>query len=170
MSPTLRLALDQNFPLPLLVAMRDWLPAGVDLKHVKEIDKRLCVASDRELIIALSQLGYDGLVTNNYKMLFVPHEVAAIIATKAVVIALEKMGDSPIRPAGALMLELPDLERRLLPNQPNVIRLHYTHRRPTNGWDCLQHAAGQRHDGVTADDLWTLNRPTEEELAQPILP
>ena len=44
------------------------------------------------LFIALHQLGWDGLITNNYKMLDVPTEVAATVKTKAVVVAIEGLG------------------------------------------------------------------------------
>ena len=115
---TLRLALDQNFPLPLLRANREWLPRDLDLRHVTEIDPRLSDVSDRELFIALYQLGFDGLVTNNWRMLNIEREVAAIIQTKATVVATKGMGDDAIRPAGALMLELPDLAQRISPVSP----------------------------------------------------
>lgn len=85
------------------------------LEHVAEIDQRLPDLDDDELIVALRQWGYDGLVTDNYKMLEVAHEVAAIIATEAVVVATVGMGHDPIRAAGALLLELPGLPNRLSP-------------------------------------------------------
>lgn len=37
----LRLALDQNFPMPLLASMSEWLPPDVELTHIRELDQRL---------------------------------------------------------------------------------------------------------------------------------
>lgn len=46
-------------------------------------------------------------------MLNLPREIAAIVATKAVVVAMKDMGDDAIRAAGALLLELPGLADRI---------------------------------------------------------
>jgi hypothetical protein len=97
MPDSLRLALDQNFPKPLLEDLQRWLPTEVEVVHITDIDSRLSPLSDRELIIALRQLGFDGLVTNNWRMLNIDSEIAAIIATNSVVVAMKKMGDDAIR-------------------------------------------------------------------------
>jgi hypothetical protein len=77
--PRLRFALDQNFP-PLLSGVEELLPE-VQIRHVHKIDNRMPRLEDRELIISLHQLGWDGLITNNYKMLWQPVEIAAIVKT-----------------------------------------------------------------------------------------
>jgi hypothetical protein len=163
----LRLALDQNFPTPLIHSIREYLPVDLELSHIQSIDPRLSELSDRRLFIAIKQLGYDGLVTNNYKMLDVPEEVAAIIKTKAVVVAVEALGHDPIRAVGALLLELPGLADRVQPNMANVFRLKYARRRPSNAWTYL--AATADRLGKTPDELWTEVRVTDEELAERIL-
>ena len=113
----LRLALDQNFPTPLIEAIRGYLPPEVELSHLGVIDRRLSDLPDRRLFLALAQLGFDGLVTNNYKMLDVPAEIAAILKTRAVVVAVEALGHDPIRAVGALLLELPGLPSRIRPGR-----------------------------------------------------
>jgi hypothetical protein len=154
----LRLALDQNFPTDLLDAIREWLPDGVSLEHVAQIDERLPDLDDDELIVVLRQWGYDGLVTNNYKMLEVEHEVAAIVATKAVVVAAVGMGHDPIRAAGALLLELPGLPDRLSPKLgANVFWLNYPRRPPQSAWSYLEKVAAKK--GTSAKTLWDEHRP-----------
>ena len=163
----LRLALDQNFPTPLLQAVADYLPAEVELLHVHRIDSRLPALSDRDLFIALNQLGWDGLVTNNYKMLSVPEEIAAIICTRAVVLAVKGLGHDPLRAAGALLLDLPGLANRLRPGVSNVFLLD-DGRSPRDGWEYLKEAARKRnHD---QDQLWELVRVTDAELGRSVLP
>jgi hypothetical protein len=88
-APTLRLALDQNFPTPLIGAVIDYLPGDIEMKSLRRIDPRLSELDDRTLFLALHHLGWHGLVTNNYKMLDVPAELAAIVRTQAVVVAIE---------------------------------------------------------------------------------
>lgn len=129
----MRLALDQNFHIPLINAIRDYLPPTVQLAHLKSIDRRMPELADRPLIIALHQTGWDGLITNNYKMLDVPGEVAAIVKTKLTVGAVEGHGQDPTRAVGALLLELPGIPRRIHPRRANVFRLAYRQHPPTPG-------------------------------------
>src|SRR5947199_4173197 len=126
----LRLALDQNFPSDLIRHITEFLPDDLELQTLRAIDPRLTGLDDRPLIIALHQLGWHGLITNNYRMLYEPHEVAAIVATRLTVIAVEGLGHDPLRAAGAVLLELPGLEQRLVANRSNVFLLRYQQRRP----------------------------------------
>ena len=57
---TLRLALDQNFPTPLINAVRAYLPSNLELQSRHEIDPRLSHLDDRPLIIGLHELGGTG--------------------------------------------------------------------------------------------------------------
>jgi hypothetical protein len=164
---TLRLALDQNFPTPLINAVRSYLPAELDLRSLREIDPRLSDLDDRPLFIALHQLGLDGLITNNYKMLDVPTEIAAIVKTKMIVIAIEGLGHDPLRAVGALLLELPGLAGRIRPRTSNVFRLAYRRRAPEEAWTYLQRAAERRGEEPRA--LWRRVAVSDDELAQPVL-
>lgn len=167
MTAPLRLALDQNFPTPLIDAVRHWLPPDLDMTSVSKIDPAMSALSDVELFIALHQMGYDGLVTNNYKMLYVPEEIGAIVSTKAIVVAVEGMGHDPIRAYGALLMELPGLRNRIRSGQANVIRLAYQRRQPEDGWDYLVKVAERQ--GVPTQDLWTQVRLTPTELSTPVI-
>lgn len=163
----LRLALDQNFSTPLINAVRDYLPPELELVHLANIDPRLSDLSDRQLFIALRQLGFDGLITNNYKMLDVPEELAAIVKTKAVVVAIEALGHDPIRAVGALLLKLPGLRPRLRPAVSNVFRLNYARRQPHDGWEYLAKAATRL--SLLPQDLWDRVKVTDSEMARPVL-
>lgn len=165
---TLRLALDQNFPTPLINAVRAYLPSNLGLQSLHEIDPRLSDLDDRPLIIGLHQLGWDGLITNNYKMLEVPTEIAAIVTTKMIIIAIEGLGHDPLRAVGALLLELPGLPDRLRPRTSNVFRLAYRRRPPEDAWTYLQRAADRV--GQQADQLWRRVRVSGDELGNAVLP
>jgi hypothetical protein len=164
----LRLALDQNFPTPLINAIRDYLPADLEVRSLREIDPRLSDLEDRPLFIALHQLGWSGLITNIYKMLDVPSEIAAIVKTKAIVIAVDGLGHDPLRAVGALLLELPGLPDRIRPRTSNVFRLAYRRRLPGEAWNYFQRAA-QRLDQEPSN-LWRRVGVTDAELAEPVLP
>ena len=64
----IELPLDHNFPEPILDAVTPWME-GTSLIPIRKIDDRLTRLTDRQLVIALHQMGYRGLVTNNYRML-----------------------------------------------------------------------------------------------------
>jgi len=164
---TLRLALDQNFPTPLISAVRGYLPAELDLRSLREIDPRLSDLDDRPLFIALRQLGLDGLITNNYKMLDVPTEIAAIVKTKMIVVAIEGLGHDPLRAVGALLLELPGLAGRIRPRTSNVFRLAYRRRAPEEAWTYLQRAAERLGEEPRA--LWRRVGVSDDELARTVL-
>jgi hypothetical protein len=100
-------------------------------------------------------------------MLNMADEVAAMIATKATVIATKSMGHDPIRAAGALLLELPGLPQRLRPRRANVLLLNYAHRQPEDAWDHLKRIAARQ--GVSANELHENVRVTQDELDTPIL-
>lgn len=167
MNESLRLALDQNFPTPLIEAVRPWLPMDLVLTSIYNINPAMSELSDVELFVALHQMGYGGLVTNNYKMLYVPEEIGAIVSTKATVVAVEGLGHDPIRAVGALLLELPGLRDRIKSGQANVFRLAYRQRQPENGWDYLASAA--KKQDVPTQDLWELVRLTPAQLANRVL-
>ena len=98
----MRLALDQNFPTPILAALAQFT-VDIELVPLRRIYPRLSSLDDRTLVVALHQLGFPGLVTNNFKMLKNPKELAAIVATKLTVFAIEGVGDDPIRATGTLL-------------------------------------------------------------------
>jgi hypothetical protein len=163
----LRLVLDQNFPQPLLRDVKPWMPADVEVSHLGQLDGRLRAVSDRQLLIALKQLGYDGLITTNHKMLQVPEELAAIIATKAVVVATKSMGHDPIRAAGALLLELPGMASRVRPRRANVFLLNYNRRQPDDPWDHLSEIA--QRQGLTPTQSHERVRVSQLELDTPVV-
>lgn len=103
----LRLALDQNFPLSVLDQVGQFLPSSLELTSLQRIDHRLTTLDDRPLIIALTQLGWNGLITNNYKMLYEPHEVAAVIETKAVVVQFKASDTTRCAPRARCYLSCP---------------------------------------------------------------
>ena len=167
-TPQLRLALDQNFPAPLLDAIADYLPADLELGTLRRIDPGLATLDDRTLFLRLYHLGWHGLVTNNYKMLGVAAELAAMIRVQAVVVAVEGLGHDPLRAAGALLLELPGLSRRIVPRRSNIVRLSYRHRTPENARDYLRRVA--EHQGRDPGVLWQEVLVDEAEFARAAVP
>ncbi len=78
MKPRRLFALDQNFPVPLCEALKQWLPA--DLVSVREIDPQLAKIDDWELLQALHRDSrpWDGLITSDDAMLKLPKEMVVL--------------------------------------------------------------------------------------------
>lgn len=162
-----RLALDQNFPTPILEAVARFVPE-VDLVPLRSIDRRLSELGDRELVIALHQLGWVGLVTNNYKMLQVPRELAAILKTKLGLFAIEGTGGDPVRASGAILLDLPGVLKDFTPGAGGIYLMRPRRPRRQDPWNGLWADVAQRYRREP-DDLYAEVKVTDEELASPVL-
>lgn len=161
-----RLALDQNFPTPILAALADYVPE-VEFVPLRRIDRRMPDLSDRELVIALHQAGWAGLVTNNYKMLTVPKELAAILSTKIGVFAIQGTGDDPVRATGALLLDLPGVLKDFVPGKGGIYWLNPRRPLRRDPWELFKKAAAryQREPG----ELYEAVKVSAEELTRPVL-
>ena len=161
-TPRTELALDQNFPEPILRALDDFV-VDVRLVPLREIHRSLPTLDDRQLLIALHQLGWTGLVTNNYRMLKNPKELAAILKTKITVFAIDGVGHDPIRATGAVLLDLPGALKRIEPDRAQVFWMRPRNPQPDDPWKLLQTAASHQHRDV--DELYDEVLVTDEELA-----
>jgi hypothetical protein len=117
--------------------------------------------------MALHQLGWNVLITNNYRMLKNPIELAAILKTRVTVFAIEGVGDDPIRATGALLLDLPGALKRLDPSRAQVFWMRPRNPAPEDPWTLLERAAG--HQNRQAAELYEEIRITDEELGIPVL-
>jgi len=160
------LPLDHNFPQPILAALSEWF-GDVELLPIERIDPRLTSLGDRQLVVALCQLGYRGLVTNNYRMLQNPVELAAVIKTKLSIFAIEGVGDDPIRATGALLLDLPSVINAVEAGRSGVFWLRPRVPQPKDPWDLLKELADRRHEDVGA--LYRQVAVSDDELATPVL-
>ena len=165
-SRALRLALDQNFPTPILAALAEYI-VDIELIPLRKIDPRLSSLDDRTLVVALRQLGFPGMVTNNYKMLKNPKELAAIIATKLTVFAIEGVGDDPIRATGALLLDLPGALKRMDSRKAQVFWMRPRNPTPEDPMELFRRAAAHQHR--EADALYAELVVSNDELRAPVL-
>ncbi len=126
------------------------------------------VLGDRELVIALYQLGWTGLITNNYKMLYQPLEIAAIHKTKLVVFAVAGVGDDPVRATGAVMLDLPGALKKLAPGKSQVFLSRPRNPSPKGAWDYFKTAAVRNSQDPKG--LYEEVKVTRAELTTLVLP
>ncbi len=158
----LRLALDQNFPAPIVRALQGYIP-GVELTPVGDIDARLPLADDWQLLLALSQKGYDGLVTQDAKMLNLAKELLVIEQTKLKVIAIEATGHQPVAATGILLAHLDRLRAQADPKRAQVWRLRVKLGQPETPSDFLNRVAA--HSNVSPAHLRRDHAPSAAEMA-----
>jgi hypothetical protein len=165
---TFRVALDQNFPSNLVAAIAGAVPPGVELASIRSVDPRLSDMGDRQVIIALRQLGFDAMVSNDRHILSNPAELAALLATRLGFVCIRAAGDNSIKATGALLLELSNLPRVFQDKKRRVLVLHYQPRRASDAWDYMKQIADRT--GTTAEELYATTRPTDGEMTQAVLP
>jgi hypothetical protein len=162
----LRMALDVNFPEPILACLDEFL-VDVELIPLRKIDHRLPELDDRPLMLALRQEGYDWLVTNNYRMLRNPKELAAIIAAQVNVFAVQGTGHDPIRATGAVLLDLAGaIKRAKLVKRKGVVFWSHPRNPEARDPDDLFTDAARRAHRRRAD-LYDEVAVTAEEMQTP---
>lgn len=89
------------------------------------------------LVIAHHQLGFPGMVTNNYRILKNPRELAAIIETRLTIFAIEGVGGDPLRATGAVLLDLPGALKKLGTRKGKVFWMRPPNPTPEDPRFCL---------------------------------
>ncbi|MCU0309766.1 MAG: hypothetical protein MUE36_02335 [Acidimicrobiales bacterium] len=158
------MALDVNFPEPILASLAEFL-VDVELIPVRRIDPALSELDDRALMLALRQEGFDWLITNNYRMLRNPSELAAILKARMKIFAIQGLGSDPLRATGALLLDLPGAVRRSRSGRSEVFWSRPRNPEPQDPWELLERAADHRHQEAAA--LYEEVAVSDEEAAQP---
>ena len=162
----MRLPLDENFPEPILKALGRWL-GDIQLLPLRTIDPRLTGLDDRRLLIALSQLGFEGLVTLNYKILRNPSELAAVLKTRMTIFAIAGVGHDPIRATGALLLDLPSAVAAVRAGGSGVFWLRPRSPKPLDPWELFKTAAARRNDDAAS--LYASLKVSDDEMETAVL-
>lgn len=162
----MQLPLDQNFPEPILAALEPWM-GDIQLLPLRRIDPQLPELDDRRLLIALKQLGFEGLVTLNHKMLRNPRELAAVLKTGLTVFAVEGVGHDPIRATGALLLDLRPAVNAVQAGRSGVFWLRPRAPQPRDPWDLFKKAAQKRNED--AEHLYATLKVSDTEMETAVL-
>jgi hypothetical protein len=102
-------ALDHNFPEPLLPDVARWLPEFA-FHWIKDLPPgNLNELEDHDLVYELHRRVFPAMVTNNHKMLDDSRVLVAIEQTRLTVVAIESAGDDPVFATGVLLRDLRDV-------------------------------------------------------------
>lgn len=159
-----RFGVDHNFPLPpLLDVVHRWTPE-LDLVPLREIDPRLTRdLGDHRVIQGLWQRGFQGLVTCDDSMLWLPEVVAMVAQTRTSIVACVDSGDDPLKATGLLLTQLSHVAKRHDPTKPQIWFLNVAERLPK---DFAKHVASvEKHASIKVASL----RLSQAELNEPVL-
>lgn len=160
------IALDHNFPEPILRCVIPW-PPEFAFHWVKDLPPgNLNELEDHDLVYELHRRGFPVMVTNNHKMLDDARVLVAIEQTRLTVVAIQAAGDDdPIFATGVLLRDLTDVISRNTPQgmyvrvKPARIRLQRARRRLEGlGFDWSE----ARHDLGLPDDQRSPYPPEHE--------
>jgi hypothetical protein len=142
-------ALDHNFPEPILRCIDPWLPE-IDFAWVRDIDPALEDADDHDLIYELRARDFGVMVTNNWKMENDPRVLVAVEQTRMSLLTLKKAGDDAIFATGVLLRDLVPLLKADIP-RGQIFRASPAKITPRRARDLIARFAEPR--GVEADEL-----------------
>ena len=140
-----RFALDQNFPTPIIDALRAYI-VEAELVPVHTIHSRLAVLDDWQLLVALSQQTppYAGLVTTDNSMLLQERELSVLLQAKLTLVVADAAGDDPLKATGLLLAHLPWIAKQKHRHRAQVWVLRTTSRPAEDPWERLQRIGAQQ--------------------------
>ena len=127
-SERIRFALDHNFPAPVLAAFSVLMPQ-VELVPLAQIAGELARLDDWEVFLALHRhRAWDGLVTNDDKLLALPKEMTVLSQTNLTLVVAVGEGHNPIRAVGVLLCHLGFICHHTKRDRPQIWRLEVRQR------------------------------------------
>lgn len=159
-----RFALDEGFP-DTIFKLKDLLPR-VELTPLRRVDPRLVGNSEDWAVLArIHQLGYDGFLTTDGRMVEDPKVVSVLHETKSTLVAFMRSGDDPIRASGLTLLHLPHIAKTTISTLPQLWLLRPPQKKEAvKAWDQIGELAS-RH-GISAQQLFSTERLGEDKLEQ----
>jgi hypothetical protein len=163
-----RFALDHNFPQPVVGALGYIREAK--LVALKEVDERLTRdCEDWQILLALRQLGdFDGFITLDSAMAWLPKELAVLRQTRLTLVVLERVGHDPILATGLLLIHLGHVARQTVRRVGQLWILRppgrTSHITPLQQLESIASKSGE-----TAMSLYQKVKLTRLELIQPVL-
>lgn len=159
-------ALDQNYPLPIVESLREWLAADADLVPIAEIHPGVATLEDWEVLLALHTdcRAWDGLITTDASMLSLPRELAVLCQTKLTLVVAVAAGHDPIKATGLVFAHISNVCQRTTREKAQVWRLATTSRPADDPWEYLGGVARRR--GETAQQAFARERLSDDELSR----
>jgi hypothetical protein len=149
-TPRRLFALDQNFPEPIVDALKMAMDCA-DLVPVREINADMPKLEDWELLVRLRQHDreWDGLITCDADMLNESRTMAALHRTGLTLVIADGQGHNPVRATGLVLFHLDHVCKETVRNRPQVWILRAVQKPPESPTRYLEKIA--RHAKLTVD-------------------
>jgi hypothetical protein len=159
-------ALDQNFPLPIVDSLREWLAADADLMPIADVHSGMATLEDWEVLLALhtDKRSWDGLITTDSSMLSLPRELSVLCQTKLTLVVAVAAGHDPIKATGLVFAHISNICARTRADTAQVWRLATTAKPAEDPWQHLGRVAKRR--GETAQEAFARERLDADELTR----
>jgi hypothetical protein len=160
-----RFALDQNFPDPIVDALKDYITEA-ELVSVRKIDVRFVDIDDWQLLLCLHNdpSAWDGLITNDAAMLSLPREMCVLQKTHLKLVIAESAGHDPLKATGLIFANLPQICERLDPNRSEVWRLRVSSKNPVVPMTYISGLAGREKQNPT--QFFRKHSLSDEQMAR----
>ena len=157
-------ALDQNFPLPIVNALTEYI-SEAELVAVKDIDPRMSELDDWQLLLALhhDKRPWDGLITTDMGMTRLPRELAVLLQTNLSLVVAHGSGHDPIRATGLVLAHLPSVCERTSSETAQLWVLRTTEKKPDDPWERLRQVAA--HQNRPASQVYNDAKLSDAELS-----
>jgi hypothetical protein len=151
-------ALDHNYPSPIIERAKPYL-ADVELVYIGDIDARLPLLEDWELLLALHHHSreWDGMISNDTSMLDQERELAVLGYTHLTLVAPRAAGHDPIRSTGLVLAHIENIASRTTPRKPQV-------------WELGARTGGGQHPNQFIDKLAKKARLDPLDLRKQAMP
>jgi hypothetical protein len=128
---------DHDYPPELVKTAAKYLP--FDATPIREIDRRLVDRfDDWQVLLALHQLGFAGLITLDAEMLDLPREMAVLHQIKGTLVVIEAAGHNPLRAFGQLLVHMTSIAAQYQAEHAQVFRIPEPRTvHPTKPWGRL---------------------------------
>ncbi len=153
-----RVALDHNFPKPVLAGVQRWIKdvEEVEFHFIRDLDPELAELQDHELVYALHDRDLTLLVTHNWKMENDARVLVALHLTRSTLLTLRRAGDDMIFATGVLLRDLVPVLRQDVP-KGQVFRARPSRVTPRPAYRLLEQLGQPK--GKTAQELIVEHRP-----------
>lgn len=159
-SGRLRVALDHNFPVPIVDALQ---PAILDdLVPIMRIDRRMAELDDHDVVRAVARRGFHILVSCDRDMMSVPRVLATVMQTKLTVVVAAGQGHDHVAASGLVLAHLPHIAHDYRADDAQVFVLRAGRQPPKQPWDLLDDVARRRH--TSAQSLYESVKLSKREL------
>jgi hypothetical protein len=158
-------ATDQNFPEPILDAVKPFI-AWAELVPLRRIREELTDVDDWQVMLELykDDRPWDGLITNDDKLLALPKEMVVLTQTQLTLVVVKGHGHNPIRATGLLMAHLEHICHQTDPKQSQIWLLSTSQKAPERPQDRLVKIAEAKNRPLP--DLVREHQVAASELAR----